>query len=40
MSDRKLRSAGGTALLRIDLDVNAWTRLITGGFELKIIALP
>ena len=37
---RKTRSAGGIDLLSIDLDVDAWTRLITGGLEQKIIALP
>jgi hypothetical protein len=37
---RKTRSAGGIDLLSIDLDVDAWTRLITGGLEQQIIALP
>lgn len=37
---RKTRSAGGVDLLTVDLDVDAWTRLITGGLEQKIIALP
>ncbi len=37
---RKTRSAGGIDLLSVDLDVDAWTRLITGGLEQKIIALP
>lgn len=36
---RKARSAGGIDLLSVDLDVDAWTRLITGGLEQKIIAL-
>ncbi|MBE2267766.1 MAG: hypothetical protein IAE80_06005 [Anaerolinea sp.] len=37
---RKVRSAGGIDLLSVDLDVDAWTRLITGGLEQKIITLP
>ncbi len=37
---RKCRSAGGIDLLSVDLDVDAWTRLITGGLEQKIITLP
>ena len=37
---RKTRSAGGIDLLSVDLDVDAWTRLITGGLEQQIIALP
>ena len=37
---RKTRSAGGIDLLSIDLDVDAWTRLITGGLEQQIIRLP
>lgn len=37
---RKTRSSGGIDLLSVDLDVDAWTRLITGGLEQKIIALP
>jgi hypothetical protein len=37
---RKTRSAGGIDLLSIDLDVDAWTRLITGGLEQRIIRLP
>jgi hypothetical protein len=37
---RKTRSAGGIDLLSVDLDVDAWTRLITGGLEQEIIALP
>lgn len=37
---RKTRSAGGVDLLSVDLDVDAWTRLITGGLEQKIIRLP
>lgn len=34
------RSAGEIDLLSVDLDVDAWTRLITGGIEQGIIALP
>jgi len=37
---RKTRSAGGIDLLSVDLDVDAWTRLITGGLEQEIICLP
>lgn len=37
---RKTRSAGGIDLLSVDLDVDAWTRLITGGLEQGIISLP
>ncbi len=37
---RKARSAGGIDLLSVDLDIDAWTRLITGGLEQQIIALP
>ncbi len=37
---RKARSAGGIDLLSVDLDVDAWTRLITGGLEQQIIQLP
>lgn len=36
---RRTRSAGGIDLLSVDLDVDAWTRLITGGLEQGIIAL-
>jgi hypothetical protein len=37
---RKTRSAGGIDLLSVDLDIDAWTRLITGGLEQQIIRLP
>jgi hypothetical protein len=37
---RKTRSVGGIDLLSIALDVDEWTRLITGGLEQQIIALP
>ncbi len=36
---RKTRSAGGIDLLSVDLDVDSWTRLITGGLEQNIITL-
>jgi hypothetical protein len=36
----KTRAAGGIDLLSVDLDVDAWTRLITGGLEQGIITLP
>ncbi len=32
--------AGGIDLLSVDLDVDAWTRLITGGLEQNLICLP
>jgi hypothetical protein len=37
---RRARSAGGIDLLSVDLDVDAWTRLITGGLEQGVIRLP
>jgi hypothetical protein len=37
---RKTRCAGGLDVLAIDLDVDAWTRLLTGGLEQSIINLP
>ncbi|MBE2271991.1 MAG: hypothetical protein IAE80_27395 [Anaerolinea sp.] len=37
---RKTRCAGGLDVLAVDLDVDAWTRLLTGGLEQSIIALP
>lgn len=37
---RKMRSAGGIDLLSVELDVDAWSRLITGGLEQGIISLP
>ncbi len=36
---RPTRSAGDIDLLTVDLDVDAWTRLITGGLEQGIISL-
>jgi hypothetical protein len=37
---RPTRSAGGIDLLTVTLDIDAWTRLITGGIEQGVIALP
>jgi hypothetical protein len=37
---RKTQTAGGLVLWVVNLDVDAWTRLITGGMEQGIIALP
>ena len=37
---RTCRSAGGVDLLSVDLDVDAWTQLITGGLEQDLIRLP
>ncbi|MCA0453982.1 MAG: hypothetical protein LCI00_08410 [Chloroflexi bacterium] len=37
---RQTRSAGEIDLLTVDLDVDAWTRLITGGIEQGVITLP
>lgn len=36
---RKVRGAGGLDVLAIDLDVDAWTRLITGGLAQGVIQL-
>lgn len=37
---RKTRSGGGLTIHAIELDIDAWTRLITGGLSEKVIALP
>jgi hypothetical protein len=37
---RPTRSAGEIDLLSVDLDMDAWTRLITGGIEQGVITLP
>jgi hypothetical protein len=37
---RPTRAEGGIDLLTIDLDVDAWTRLITGGLANRVIVLP
>ena len=37
---RKTRSGGGLTLYTIDLDVDSWTRLITGGLAESVIFLP
>jgi len=37
---RPTRFAGSIDLLSVTLDVDAWTRLITGGIEQGVIALP
>lgn len=37
---RKTRSAGGIDLISVDLDADAWTRLITGGLEQGVNSLP
>lgn len=37
---RQTRSAGAIDLLTVNLDSEAWTRLITGGIEQGIIVLP
>jgi len=37
---RQTRSAGDIDLLSVDLDIDAWTRLITGGIEQGVITLP
>jgi len=37
---RPTRSAGDIDLLSIDLDIDAWTRLIVGGLVEKLIRLP
>lgn len=37
---RKTRGAGGLDVLAVDLDVDAWMRLITGGLAQGVIRLP
>jgi hypothetical protein len=37
---RPTRSAGDIDLLSVTLDIDAWTRLITGGIEQGVITLP
>ncbi len=37
---RPTRSTGSIDLLTVDLDVDAWTRLVTGGVEQGVIGLP
>jgi len=37
---RPSRSAGDIDLLTVTLDIDAWTRLITGGIEQGVITLP
>ena len=37
---RRARSQGGVDLLSVELDADAWTRLITGGLEQGVIRLP
>ena len=37
---RKTRGAGGLEIFSVDLDVDSWTRLITGGLSQGIIHLP
>ena len=37
---RQTRSEGDIDLLSVTLDIDAWTRLITGGIEQGVIALP
>ena len=37
---RNTHSVGGIDLLSVDLDVDSWTRLITGGLEQHLIHLP
>ena len=37
---RKTRGAGGLDMLAVDLDVDSWSRLITGGLSQGIIRLP
>lgn len=37
---RKARGAGGLDVLAVDLDVDSWTRLITGGLAKRIIQFP
>ncbi len=37
---RPTKSEGGIDLLTVDLDVDAWTRLITGGLSKNVLQLP
>ena len=37
---RKTHGAGGLDVLAVDLDVDSWTRLVTGGLANKVIELP
>ncbi len=37
---RPVRSAGGLPVLAIDLDTDSWSRLLTGGLQQGLIALP
>ncbi len=37
---RKTRGEGGLTLYAVDLDIDSWTRLITGGIEQGVISLP
>lgn len=37
---RKTHGAGGLDVLAVDLDVDSWTRLITGGLMTQAITLP
>ncbi|MDX1992556.1 MAG: hypothetical protein SF029_09205 [bacterium] len=37
---RKTRCEGGLPIYAIDLDIDSWTRLITGGITQEIIRLP
>jgi hypothetical protein len=37
---RAPRSGGGIDLLVLDMDADAWTRLITGGLAKGVLQLP
>jgi hypothetical protein len=37
---RRTRSAGSLDVLAVDLDVDSWTRLITGGLATRLYSLP
>jgi hypothetical protein len=37
---RKTRGAGGPDVLAVDLDVDSWTRLLTGGLAADVLQLP
>jgi len=37
---RPTRSSGDIDLITVTLDIDAWTRLITGGIEQGVITLP
>jgi hypothetical protein len=37
---RRTLGAGGLDVLAVDLDIDAWTRLIAGGLSQGLLSLP